>query len=1041
MFEPPLEARTGPEDRSSGFEDLLSRCIAALAGDGSTALEVLLAQHPEHAERLRRRLAELERLGLLELGAGSSFPRVIGGHRVLRRLGSGGMGDVYLATEPDTGRAVALKWARLAPPRSGEGEHARARARFEREARAIGRLSHPGIATVHQVGEHEGRPWFTMDVVAGVTLSEVLSGLRARGIPVSELGTADVVRVLEAALALREDEHEHASVQPPRAESYVEWCVRVVLDLADALDHAHRQGIVHRDVKPSNVMIRLDGGACLFDLGLAHLEDMPTITRSGDFAGTPHYVAPEQVEGRHEAIDGRTDVWGLAVTLFELLTLRRPFEGEGTPEILRRILEREPPSARRLHEGLPRDLEAVLVQALEKDPGRRYRDMRSFAADLERLLAFRPVVARPPGGLARLARLARRRPAVAAAWTLALLVVLGLPLGLFLANRAIRVEAAHAAEAAAEARDQAQARARVLDHLVDLFRAPEAASEGMVAALDGQLERIDVIAGEGALARASMLEAAGTIYRNLGLFERALPPLDRALALRTAGGRGSALDTAGLLEVLAGVHLELGDRATSSALCRRGLDVLADFDGSAGPVRARLSLTLARALDARADGPEIERLLAVAESDLGAGATPSELADVAVARAGFARELGEHERARAELERALALRRESWLPDPARLAADLEHLAELEAGMGLAAAASDRRAQARELRRAGEHVELQPPAPALRRTPAWSADYDAAFQLGITALQARRTAEAIASFRSCLDLNPASGVCAYNLACGHALAGEVDAAFEWMEQARQRGWGMDAGALELLRGDPDLAELRRDPRFEELMDGLRADGERTRSFVRTPALWTPAVDAQGLLVVLHAGGETKEDVVGGAWRALAERHDLALLAPSGASALQADPELGMGWYESVEEFSERPWDVEQPVALAIRAACDALGLEPRDVVIAGEGAGGCVALDLALRTPGTLRAALVLDAPLLLEGAERRARVAAAMGLGVHVAFREGRRVPDVPGDVSQAENARSVGAWLEAVGLRGGATVLDPASAFPAPWDELLAR
>ena len=330
------------ETASPGFETLLSACIDCLAEEGESALRRLLGEHPQDASRLRARLRELDRFGLLQRRRPD--PERIGGHRILGRLGRGGMGEVYLAEEPG-GRRVALKLATLPADSVGEEDAARqaaARARFEREVKVMALLSHPGLMTIRAAGEHEGRPWFTMEHVRGTTLAAIIAALRTRGTPTEALTARDVRAVVAEAL---ERETDGRAADPGEdheglwSGSYSSWCCRVARDVAAALEHAHTHGVLHRDVKPANVLVHADGRVQIFDFGLARLDDQQALTRSDDFAGTPYAVAPEQVDKRRGEVDERTDVWGVGVTLYELLALRRPFSGASTAELLRRILD------------------------------------------------------------------------------------------------------------------------------------------------------------------------------------------------------------------------------------------------------------------------------------------------------------------------------------------------------------------------------------------------------------------------------------------------------------------------------------------------------------------------------------------------------------------------------------------------------------------------------------------------------------------------------------------------------------------------------
>ena len=407
---------SSPERDLDPVSELVAACLARIEREGPGALERFLEEHAEHADVVRRRVVALATSGLLPEDA-DDVPERLGEYRLLDPLGGGGMGLVYRARQESLGREVAVKLIRpdhLVFPD--------ARARFRREVEVIARLQHPGIVPVYAFGEERGTPYFVMELVHGATLGEVIAELHGRD--PATLEGADLSAALRALL----DRRGGGSIEIGGElfeRAYPHACAELVRRAAEALEHAHRGGVLHRDLKPSNLFLTADGRALLFDFGLSRAEWLGSLTRSGTLLGSLPYLPPEQVRGR--GADRRSDVYGLGVVLYELLALRTPFGDERAVEVQQAILAGHCASVRARNPAVPRDVALVCERAMDRDPERRYATAGALASDLANALALRPVEARPAGPGLRLKRWSQRNPARAAAVALLFLLVVVAP--------------------------------------------------------------------------------------------------------------------------------------------------------------------------------------------------------------------------------------------------------------------------------------------------------------------------------------------------------------------------------------------------------------------------------------------------------------------------------------------------------------------------------------------------------------------------------------------------------------------------------------
>ena len=387
---------TGPDQRDDSWVvlDFLGRWHSDRESGHERPLREYLQAFPGHEEAIAREWAQLQH----EEEPGEDGRRSIGPYELQRVLGSGGQGEVWLAHDPRLQRPVALKLLRES------GGELRSNARFLREATLASRIEHPGICRIYELGASEGVPWIAMQYVEGESLAEKLRR-RADGAAPLPLPEREQARQ-------RSSSASQLLPAPSTAERPLFDVLGLVQEIAFALQAAHERGVVHRDLKPGNVIVTPEGQPVLLDFGLARETEPDTaqLTMSGAMFGTPAYMSPEQVEGREAS--PRSDVWALGVLLYELCTGDRPFTGPSQQALFDAIRQAQP--ERLAGRGLSRDLRAVLTMALAKEPERRYASCAAFASDLLALQRKEPVAARLPGPLLRTARWVARHRAVSA---------------------------------------------------------------------------------------------------------------------------------------------------------------------------------------------------------------------------------------------------------------------------------------------------------------------------------------------------------------------------------------------------------------------------------------------------------------------------------------------------------------------------------------------------------------------------------------------------------------------------------------------------
>jgi tetratricopeptide (TPR) repeat protein len=522
------------------------------------------------------------------------------GYAIVGVLGGGGMGIVYKAEQLTPQRPVALKMIRTG---AAEGDLVR---RFRTEAAAVAKLRHPGIVQIYEVSEHEGRPFFSMELVEAGSLERQL----------------------------------RQGPLPPALAA------RLVAQAAEAIHHAHGQQIIHRDLKPGNILLSrkadtpppqsestpkiADCEPKVTDFGLAKKLDEPGLTNPGEILGTPRYMAPEQVWGasRIRTVSPATDVWALGAILYECLTGRAPFQAPEVMDTFQQVLNEEPVPVRRLQPKVPRDLETICLKCLQKDPARRYASALGLAEDLRRFLAGEPIQARPVGWVERGLKWVKRQPAAAALVAVIVLAASCL-LGLwayFTASLAERnqklfeeqgktqqaLTRSQTAEKSASKQRQLALKTvrRVVSHihvrLKDVPNQQELRKELLAEALAGlkEVERaVDTAVADHVTIWA--LFELGDLYREIeigGLVEgrrlyQQAHGLARSLAQAEPGSAQAERDLSVSLSKLGDVQLEQGDTKAALASYREALQVhrrLAQADPRSAEAQRDLAISLGK---------------------------------------------------------------------------------------------------------------------------------------------------------------------------------------------------------------------------------------------------------------------------------------------------------------------------------------------------------------------------------------------------------------------------------------------------------------
>lgn len=629
-----------------GFADLLDELSRRIQSGEGLNLSGYLTRYPQYRDQLEKLVPAMQTLAGIGEGSAEERPTVetaatlgaaggrLGDFRILRELGRGGMGIVYEAEQISLHRRVALKML----PFAGILDEQSLK-RFQNEALAAASLTHPNIVSVYFVGCDRGVHYYAMQLIEGQSLAELIDDLRKlRNRSPSDMNMSfdDANRVSSvlterftpgkpsqgltdfgegvfppakppSASETRKVLHAGISTVPAERRAYFRMAAKFGMQAAEALDHAHANGILHRDVKPGNLLIDPKGKVFLTDFGLARIEANAAMTMTGDVLGTLRYMCPEAAAGGSERliVDQRGDIYSLGATLYELFTLVPAFEGKDRKELFQRIIFGEPSPPRRVNRAIPASLETIVLKAMRKDPASRYATAGALADDLRRFLFDEPIRAKRPTLAERMRMWSRRNRAIAT--SIAVITAL-LVLGSVLTSGLVWREQKRTAIALRESNS-------IIDFLInDLLAsaAPIAIRETPVTVeevLANAEKKVEAAFKDEPLVEAAIRHTIGKTYTSLGRFDLAERHLTRARELRSRFLGEKQLDTQKTITGLGVLFSRLGRYQDAYALYKQVVDVQRRTIGFYHPETQRSMGNLAASLSELGRYREAQQML------------------------------------------------------------------------------------------------------------------------------------------------------------------------------------------------------------------------------------------------------------------------------------------------------------------------------------------------------------------------------------------------------------------------------------------------